>query len=189
MKRARAAVSASFFDPGPAPAVRSCDHPGCGAAGDFRAPRARDALDDYYWFCLDHVRVYNAQWNYYAGMSQAQIEAEIRNDTVWQRPSWPMGSRIGGWRWSARFSDYGLFDDEDEAEARRAAPRRPRTAEEEALIVFELQAPFTLMSLKARYKELVKLHHPDVHGGDKAAEERLKVINQAYTTLKASYFP
>jgi curved DNA-binding protein CbpA len=35
---------------------------------------------------------------------------------------------------------------------------------------------------------LVKLHHPDAHGGDKEAEEKLKIINQAYTTLKASYF-
>ena len=43
-------------------------------------------------------------------------------------------------------------------------------------------------SLKARYKVLVKLHHPDAHGGDKAAEEKLKIINQAYATLKASYF-
>jgi curved DNA-binding protein CbpA len=35
---------------------------------------------------------------------------------------------------------------------------------------------------------LVKLHHPDAHGGDKVAEEKLKIINQAYATLKASYF-
>ena len=42
--------------------------------------------------------------------------------------------------------------------------------------------------IKARYKELVKLHHPDAHGGDKEAEEKLKVINLAYATLKASYF-
>jgi curved DNA-binding protein CbpA len=42
--------------------------------------------------------------------------------------------------------------------------------------------------LKARYKVLVKMHHPDAHGGDKAAEERLKIINQAYATLKASCF-
>ena len=46
----------------------------------------------------------------------------------------------------------------------------------------------TVVRLKARYKVLVKQHHPDAHGGDKAAEERLKIINQAYATLKASYF-
>ena len=58
-----------------------------------------------------------------------------------------------------------------------------------ALAVFNLVPPLTLGGLKARYKELVKLNHPDVHGGDKAAEERLKIINLAFATLKASYFP
>ena len=42
----------------------------------------------------------------------------------------------------------------------------------------------TEKELKARYKQLVKKHHPDANGGDKQAEERLKIINEAYTTLK-----
>jgi curved DNA-binding protein CbpA len=54
--------------------------------------------------------------------------------------------------------------------------------------VFEIEPPFTPVRLKARYKALVKLHHPDAHGGDKMAEEKLKIVNQAYATLKASYF-
>jgi curved DNA-binding protein CbpA len=53
----------------------------------------------------------------------------------------------------------------------------------------DLAVPFTGVELKARYKALVKLHHPDAHGGDRDAEERLKVINQAYSVLKASYSP
>jgi DnaJ domain len=173
---------------GPSPAAapqRLCDHPGCAAAGDYRAPQARDRLSQFYWFCLDHVRAYNAQWNYYAGMSAVEIEADIRNDTVWQRPSWPLGGRSG--LFGSKVRDFGLFgfDEEDE----RAPRKRPLTEQEQALAVFEMAPPFTFASLKSRYKTLVKLHHPDAHGGDKAAEERLKVINQAYTTLKASYFP
>ena len=165
--------------------VRSCDHPGCIAGGDYRAPKSRLDLHDYYWFCLDHVREYNAAWNYYAGMSEKEIEAEIRNDTVWQRPTWPLGSRHGTNGPHIR-DDFGFFG--AGAEASHDRPRRPPTAEEAALLIFEIEPPFTLVRLKARYKELVKLHHPDAHGGDKAAEERLKVINQAYSTLKASYF-
>jgi curved DNA-binding protein CbpA len=49
----------------------------------------------------------------------------------------------------------------------------------------DLEVGVTPEQIKARYKELVKLHHPDANGGDKAAEERLKSINQAYTFLKA----
>src|SRR6202030_134192 len=70
----------------------------------------------------------------------------------------------------------------------RDSVSRALSAREQALAVFEIEPPFTLVRLKARYKALVKLHHPDAHGGDKAAEEKLKIINQAYATLKASYF-
>jgi DnaJ-domain-containing protein 1 len=66
--------------------------------------------------------------------------------------------------------------------------KRPLSDEEKALIVFELEPPFTLIELKRRYKILVKLHHPDANGGDKMAEERLKVITQAYALLKSRFF-
>jgi hypothetical protein len=178
------------------PPARLCDHPGCALGGDFRAPRSRLELDAYFWFCLDHVRAYNSAWNYYAGMNEAEIEAEIRRDTTWQRPTWKLGMRHGP-AYEARIRDpFGFYNGETgkkSGEHRRAgsasdAVSRAASARDQALAVFDLDPPFTQVSLKARYKVLVKLHHPDAHGGDKAAEEKLKIINQAYTTLKASYF-
>jgi curved DNA-binding protein CbpA len=47
-----------------------------------------------------------------------------------------------------------------------------------------LQWPLTLDELKARYKTLAKLHHPDANNGDRASEERLKTINLAYAALR-----
>jgi DnaJ-like protein len=183
----------------PAPG-RACDHPGCAACGDFRAPKSRLELRDYYWFCLEHVRTYNSAWNYYTGMSDREVEAEIRSDTVWQRPSWRLGMRHGP-GYAARLRDYfGLFANGagsagdharrggDAADSAGRAARRALSAREQALAVFEIEPPVTPGRLKARYKALVKMHHPDAHGGDKAAEEKLKIINQAYATLKASYF-
>ena len=179
----------------PQPPARLCDHPGCEAGGEFRAPRSRIELDSYYWFCIDHVRAYNAAWNYYAGMSEPEIEAEIRRDTVWQRPSWKLGQRHGP-AYEARVRDpFDLYSGKDRkpgAGQRRSAgtdaSARVASAREQALAVFDIDPPFTQTNLKARYKVLVKMHHPDAHGGDKDAEEKLKIINQAYTTLKASYF-
>lgn len=162
-----------------------CDQPGCAHAGEYRAPKSRSTLYDYYWFCLEHVRAYNAAWDYYAGMSPEEIEAMVRQDVTWQRPTWRLGERTSG-RSSFRFDPagirdpFGIFGDERE----EAAPkRRPPTPEEEAMRVLDLGAAFTVVELKARYKELVKRHHPDANGGDKAAEERFKVISQAYKTL------
>jgi hypothetical protein len=176
--------------------ARLCDHPGCEAGGDFRAPKSRLELDQYLWFCLEHVRAYNLAWNYYAGMSQSEIEAEVRRDTVWHRPSWRLGERHGpGPRVRDAFGFYANSREQN-GYGRRAnghghhasdAAARAASAREQALAVFDMEPPLTAVRLKARYKVLVKQHHPDAHGGDKAAEEKLKIINQAYATLKASH--
>src|ERR1700752_3054970 len=133
--------------------ARSCDHPGCLGVGDFRAPKSRLDLHDYHWFCLEHVRAYNLAWNYYAGMSDEEIEAEIRHDTVWQRPTWRLGMRHGpslGPRLPGPLGMSAAGAPADGGRDRRetAAARRVRTEREQALAVFDLESPFTLVQLK-----------------------------------------
>jgi DnaJ-domain-containing protein 1 len=181
----------------PRAAPRRCDHPDCAERGEYRAPRERKKLNDYYWFCLEHVRAYNAAWDFYKGMGADALEQEKRADVIGRRPTWPMGVGKRGRRdqgdavreamrrWFAQ-SDIPGF----EAGARAEAPpprRRPATQVEEALAVLELDWTAGPEEIKSRYKSLVKRHHPDANGGDKAAEERLKSINQAYTFLKAQH--
>jgi len=176
------------------PARRACDVAGCEGEGLHRAPKARDRLTDYYWFCIDHVRLYNQAWDFCAGMSVSEIEAMVRWDTTWQRPTRP----LGGWNRLERATRFRVQRDfapggdgpraarEDAHETAGAAP--PAGAGElAALRELGLIAPVTLPEIKARYRTLVKQHHPDANGGDRQAEERLKRINQAYTTLKAFY--
>ena len=164
---------------------RPCDWPGCEGEGLYRAPRSRLELYVYRWFCLDHVRQYNAAWNYYAGMDDGEVEADIRRDTVWHRPTWPLGAGFGGGP-DVIDDRIGLFGD-------AAEPPRPRwrtsSAEEQALVVLDLQPPVSAAAVKARYKELVKRHHPDANGGDKASEEKFKQITQAYETIMGSLNP
>lgn len=181
--------------------VRACDHPGCESAGVYRAPRSRDRLQDYYWFCLDHVREYNRAWNYFAGMSEAEVEAERRRDSTWHRPTWRIGSigngpiRHGphGFR-----DDFGFFSQEQadaewhrrrwqEEEHGQRRTHGDATAEDKALAELDLAQPVTFQAIKTRYKELVKRLHPDANGGDRSQEDRLKVVNQAYATLRAAY--
>ena len=50
------------------PQQRVCEQPGCRLCGEYRAPRARDRLTDYRWFCLEHIREYNKKWDYFAGL-------------------------------------------------------------------------------------------------------------------------
>ncbi len=170
--------------------ARHCDHPGCAASGEFRAPRSRDSLRQYYWFCLEHVRSYNAGWNFYAGMSEREIEAHIRADTTWWRPTWPFGPKAKRYdadveEWLRQFETFGDAPNGKERVHENTHPgRMPRNAEKEALAVLDLEPPLTLKGLKTRYKELVKRFHPDANGGNKESEEQLKLINRAYATLK-----
>ena len=97
--------------------------PGCGAPGEYRAPKSRCQLNEYWWFCLDHVRAYNAAWDFYKGMTPGEIEAQLRADTSWQRPSWPLG-HLG-----ARLDEAMAGDPLhvlDAAGLHAAAPRAPR---------------------------------------------------------------
>jgi len=160
--------------------------PDCQAAGEYRAPKSKRALRDYYWFCLPHVREYNSAWDYYKGMTPGEIEAALRQDTAWGRPSWPLG-RIG----SAAWEDEVLRDPLNilSAAGIRKKTRGPEpsvpTELREPLATLGLVWPTTLEQVKARYKELAKRHHPDANRGDKGAEERIKTINLAYATVRA----
>lgn len=180
---------------------RACDRPGCVAQGEYRAPKGRDRLGEYFWFCLEHVREYNAAWDFYKGADAVTLEREKRADTIGRRPTWPLGLGMGGARRAAQMDRPAMeealrrwFDSGDipgfgagRARARAEAPprKRPPAPVEEALAVLDLDVSASSAEIKSRYKELVKRHHPDANGGDKAAEERLKSINQAYTILKA----
>src|SRR5262249_32666581 len=142
------------FAPDPAAPGRSCDMPGCDAMGEYRAPKSRRTLKDYWWFCLHHVRDYNASWDYYKGMTPGEIEAHLRADASWQRPTWPLGS-LGAAQFEEALSrdPLGVLPGGRRAahgEARDAAPPELR----ESLATLGLAWPTTLDQLKTRYKQL-----------------------------------
>ncbi|MBM3489776.1 MAG: J domain-containing protein [Alphaproteobacteria bacterium] len=160
--------------PGGAPGEPACEYPGCREAGRFRAPRSRDRLGEYHQFCLEHVRAYNAAWDYFRGMSQGEIERFRAEAVFGHRPTWPFGAlRSGKAPWEAAGETSG------------PSPLRRPTSERErrALATLDLPAGVGLQEVKARYKQLVKRFHPDANGGAVEAEERFKVITEAYSYL------
>lgn len=164
--------------------LRGCNSPGCTGVGDYRAPKNRD-LTEYYWFCLEHVREYNSQWDYFAGMSALEIEAHIRKAVVWDRPSWPLGAAKAK---EQEVRDHVMreFFGEEPASPRTPAPPMTR-AEKDALDALELKPPVSFIMIKTQYRALVKRHHPDTNGGSREAEEKFKSINQAFAVLKGLY--
>ncbi len=168
--------------------------------GEYRAPKDR-SLTDYHKLCLEHVRAYNAQWNFHAGLTTEEMEQEIRSTATWDRPTWKMGELGAKFRTGRvhvddpfGFAEGTAFDarakEKREEKAQASHPKAaPPTARNKALKIFEMTAPITMEALRRRYKTLVKQHHPDANGGSVEAETRMKVINEAYQTLRAGLAP
>lgn len=165
--------------------------PGCRAPGDHRAPRTRIA-NSYMWLCLDHVRAYNAGWDYFRDMDENEILRYQREAVIGHRPTWPLGSGPGNGDFEngragepayAQFTRTFFDEDMIFAHHRDAGSGRLEPKERRSLAELDLTAPTSLQEIKMRYKQLVKRYHPDANGGDKAAEERFKSVKEAYEYL------
>jgi hypothetical protein len=172
------------------PKPRPCAVKGCKAEGAFRVPKSREELSTYIWLCQLHARKHNENWDYFAGMSESQIEHFREEALTGHRPTWPIGKRaagLPGGKGNYHVEDgYAVFDSED----RPAEPRKPvrvvTKLQSQAFDILNLDSSASLNEIKARYKELVKRFHPDANGGNRGNEERLKQVIKAYGVLRAA---
>jgi DnaJ-domain-containing protein 1 len=178
----------------------ACQWPRCDAHATHRAPKGRLRANEYWQFCLEHVREYNDSYNFFAGMSDDAIAKYQKEDLTGHRPTWKMGS-IGGQRATARRRSTGGFawaaDDpfglfgagEVNGRARPSKEgRKVLNAQRRALDVLGLEADAKRADIKSKFKVLVKRHHPDANGGDRTSEDRLREIIAAYNYLKSAGF-
>jgi hypothetical protein len=167
------------------PQKRLCDESGCLEEALYKAPQSPQQLQLYYWFCLKHVQAYNSQWNYYRDMKSDEIEYHYRSDITWQRPTWRFGSNVSKTSFFIK-DPLDLLDSEHKSSHQQHEPSwlAPYTEEAQALKLMGVTWPVTIETLKQKYIQLVKQHHPDLNSGCAEAEEKLKFINKAYETLK-----
>jgi hypothetical protein len=113
------------------------------------------------------------------------------------RPTWKMGANSGAKKGEGDFDaaadPFHVFSELNGRGRWRPGPgaqqakpetRKVMNAERKALQVMGLGAGATLDDVKAKYKALVKQHHPDANGGDRSTEDRLIEIIKAYNYLK-----
>ncbi len=155
--------------------------------GEFKAPASRESLEKYQHLCLEHVRKFNAAWDYFNGWKQDEIEAFMHSNVHGHRPTWAIHKLTGKQSFTKESLEEALHRMMGgDAPVRR---KKPETKEErkrrEALTVLNLGPEADLKTIKAHYKTLVKKYHPDVNSG-KDAEEIFKRITEAYSTLLKS---
>lgn len=174
------------------PEEARCDHPGCARVGEYRAPMGRDREGLYFCFCIEHVREYNASYNYFDGMTDDAIARYQKEAIIGHRPTWAMGVN----RAAKDGPESGAATPEDVLVRFRARfahrtaaaqPRRPRhgVAALRALHALGLEEDAGPGAIKLRYKELVKKLHPDANGGDRGNEDKLREIIKAYNYLRS----
>ena len=169
--------------------TRKCDKVNCDEKGEFRAPKSRVLLNEYYYFCLNHVKEYNKSWDFYRGLSVNQIETSLREDIIWNRPSWPLKGNPH--KVIEQINDFFTNDfDNPEFNSKYNSYFKNKDIDDnltndeiKALSILNLKMPLTIEKIKKNYKKLVKIFHPDVNGNNKKAEEKFKEINKSYKIL------
>ena len=179
--------------------MRPCDWPGCTETGEFRAPGVRapgfDGPGDYRWFCLDHIREFNAGYDYFEGMSTDEILAAHSPLHGWDRESRSFRPDAGVGR-NPRWADF--IDPLDAIGARiraragagsaaaglRQDGRIVSVEERRALDVLGLPLDADRRALRTRYSELVHRFHPDRNGGNRSNETQLQAVVRAWQVLR-----
>ncbi len=168
-----------------------CEWDGCNNPGTHRAPKKNRADNEFHKFCLAHVRKYNQSFNYFAGKEDELNENMRRAAFGEERPTWRMGTNPNAKTYAKRTKPADPNNLYARLAARnrgdnpgKAPPRRLVEADRRALEVLGLKGKHGAQDIKIAYKRLVKIHHPDVNGGDKSSEDRLRSIISAYNHLK-----
>lgn len=166
------------IDPKAAP---PCNVEGCGQSGTYKAPRSKDQLHDYSWFCLEHVREHNQKWDFFGDMDRDEIEQFMKEAITGHRPTWSRETAIKHpyEKLQAALEDFLNLSPQ---RAKRTSPNLP-TKLRKALAILDMQHPYTAMELKRQYRALVKKFHPDVNKGNKEFEEKFKQITASYHYL------
>ena len=173
---------------------KGCEYPGCAEQGAYRAPKSPDHLDDYFWFCKDHVREYNLKWNFFQGSTDEEFKKFLDEDRVWGRATQPFGKRPDeGRAWSRLGVDDPMAILGEKATLNPAKPtgnatRKLPATERKALEILDARDTMTKAEIRKAYKSLVKDLHPDMNGGDRSDEDRLQEVVWAWDQIKDSRY-
>lgn len=158
-----------------------CAVPCCEESGKHKVLLDPKNPQEGVYMCLDHVKEHNRAINYFKNMGTQEIEAELKADTIWRLPTWPL--RGDHKRFIIGKNFFNLFEEggSQSCHVDRELIFPPEV--EEAAKIINVSLPIALSDLKKIYKAKVKQLHPDLNRTKKGTEEELKKINIAYKTL------
>ena len=139
--------------------VRLCDRHGCTNPGDCPAPKAANRPERWY-FCAAHAAEYNANWDYFAGLSAEEAAAREADEAAQTQYR-----RSAHWEWGG------------------AGDGSRSRAELDALAVLGCETDADMTVIKLAWRNAAKASHPDVAGTSPEAAERFRAVQAAWQVL------
>ena len=144
---------------------QKCDIKKCNLEGKYKAPKSVLNIREYYFFCLRHVKEYNKSWDYYKGMTVDQIETSIREDVIWNRPSWPTkGTPKNIIEAIDKIvnNNYNIFNNDRKSYEylkNKVIDQNITLEEQKIMERLDILPPISLEKIKSSYKKMVKKYH------------------------------
>ena len=163
-----------------------CEWSKCKKTGVYKAPVEKDNSKKFKLLCLEHIKVFNKSWNYFADMKEEEIENFIKSDLTWHKPTKSFGSSENFFRilWVNALDDKpGMFKDSIFKNFKKS---KLSDKDRDALKILGLKNDTNWSDIQKRFKMLVKKYHPDKNRGSRKYEDILKKITLAYSQLRLS---
>lgn len=160
---------------------RSCYNPDCKELGIYPAPKSKENLREYLYFCINCIREFNKSWNYFEGLNEQELEIEIRKSTTWNRPSWKFGTKNLNYDFEKAFRQ---FNDQKKLDENKNVSKKIK----DAFNLLDLDLNSSPDEIKRRYKNLAKKWHPDVQQNEDSGNKNKFIdITNAYKTILNSF--
>ena len=163
-----------------------CEWDKCSKTGMYKAPVEKDNSRKFRLFCLEHIKIFNKNWNYFSDMNENEIEYFIKSDLTWHKPTKSFGSSENFFNmlWGNALEDkLNIFKNSHHKDFKKT---NLSEKDRYALEILGLKYETKWSDIQKKFKTLVKKYHPDKNHGSKKYEDILKKVTLAYSQLKLS---
>lgn len=178
------------------PTGPKCQWDGCDKVGTNRAPVGPGGEGLYLLFCLEHVKEYNKGYSFTTAPSSPDVARYQKEATTGSRTTFgtrvekatemPMPSTVRSG--SAKALNARKTAAQRQAQKLELQKRKLKVLEAKAFDTLGLPAEATPEEIRARYRERLKMHHPDGNQGDRTSEDALQATIEAHKILKLNGF-
>ena len=162
-----------------------CDWKDCKEIGSYKAPTEKDNSKKYRLLCLEHIKEFNKNWNYFENMNDSEILEFIKADMTWHKPTQNFSAQDNFFKilWNNALKEDLNKNGYDKNHV-KLAHFSFSDKDLKAFEILGLDVSINWEKIRSKFKKLVKKFHPDMNSGNKKFEEKLKVITLAYTQIK-----